>query len=119
MGACRSRAKASDAAIRKPRKRVKPMSDKRRDELPERREVWKRVFDRDGGRCRVAPFLPDNPCHGELHPHHLLKASQGGEYTDDNLLTCCDHHNTWIEDNPREAEALGLVRRPTPAEERA
>lgn len=94
------------------RKRIKPMSDKRRDGIPERDEVRETVKRRDGDRCRLAPFFPDTPCGpGDKHPHHIQKASEGGKYVPENLWWACDLHNGMVEDDPKMAEAMGLVLR--------
>ena len=77
------------------------------------------VFHRDK-RCILSPDRPLNregrdwgPCFGyPLTPHHLLKASQGGEYTEENLVTLCAGHNDMIEDYPTAAHAIGLVIKP-------
>lgn len=93
----------------KKRKRLKPISDKRQAELALRRLVWEKVLERDGG-CRFPhDQVPDLPCMGGMSPHHLLKSSQGGQYTMDNLITLCVASNGWIEDHPRRATELGLV----------
>ncbi len=73
----------------------------------ERREIRERVFARDGYRCQAN--WPDTECFGPLTPHHLKKASGSGEYTEDNLLTLCSHHNSLVEDFPVTAALLGLV----------
>lgn len=93
--------------------RLSPTSKKRLADLGRRRAVREAVFVRDGG-CVVAGLW--GPCHGDLTAHHLLKASQGGTYEMTNLVALCAHHNTKVEDRPKEAEALGLVRRPLPQE---
>jgi 5-methylcytosine-specific restriction endonuclease McrA len=94
----------------KRRKTLKAMSDRRQGELASRREIRERVWARDGHRCRFPHHeVPDLPCFGGLTVHHLLKASQGGEYTDENLITICAVGNCWIEDHPRRATELGLV----------
>jgi len=84
------------------------MSDKRREQIPARREVREAVFERDGYRCQIAPLV-DSPCFGPLTYHHLHKEGQGGKYTMENGLTACAFHNDWVEDHPDEAQALGLV----------
>ena len=92
------------------RTRLKPISDRRLAERDERAEMRDRVFTRDGGRCRLAGWLPDTgPCSGVLTVHHLRKSAQGGPYTLVNLLSLCAGHNTWVEDNPDLAHELGLV----------
>lgn len=78
----------------------------------ERAVVREAVFTRDGccvlrgvegaGQCFGSPFTP----------HHRRKASQGGAYTVDNLVTLCAHHNDELEANADLAAigvALGLV----------
>lgn len=108
------------------------MSAKRRAELDARRGVRELVFDRDGHRCQAAgaPLLARveararlgvpleqlraavlelGRCYGPLTPHHLLKESQGGAYEASNLVALCSRHNSWVEDYPDHARALGLV----------
>jgi len=91
---------------------LKPMSEKRRDAIPDRAQVRSQVFARDGYRCQAASLFLDVRCFGNLTVHHLTKASQGGTYTPDNLVTLCARHNDLIEERPTIATALGLVRRP-------
>lgn len=53
-----------------------------------------------------------DPCHicfGRLEAHHIKKASAGGSWTPDNLLTLCSQANNWVEMEPNRAHALGLV----------
>lgn len=90
-------------------KRLKPMSNKHRAELEPRRDVRLQLNARDGGRCRLEQVAEAGPCAGPATPHHLRKAGQGGEYDVDNLVTLCARHNTWVEDHPDAAHALGLV----------
>lgn len=89
------------------RTRLRPVSEKRAANASERLRVRNEVFTRDGWTCqaRVSPLCP----HGLLEAHHLRKASQGGTYTAENLLTTCHGCNQWIEDHPAEARAAGLV----------
>lgn len=94
------------------RTRLRPMSKKRRQANVLKTAIRQAVFARDGYQCqlaRVSPVVGD--CFGPLTPHHLLKASAGGEYVVDNLTTLCAHHNGWVEDHPRVATELGMVRR--------
>lgn len=68
------------------------------------------VFERDGYRCLLGGYPWAPPCSGTpLTPHHLKKASQGGPYALENLVTLCGGHQTWVEDEPDKAHALGLV----------
>lgn len=83
-------------------------------ERRERAEIRETVFRRDGYRCRLDTPLTAGrvgPCYGMLTPHHIRKASQGGAYVEGNLMTLCQFHNDWVEDNPNTAHALGLVKR--------
>lgn len=95
--------------------KLSPSSKKRLIELRHRGKIKQAVFERDGG-CLLSPFRDLNrdgqswgPCVGDLTPHHLLKASHGGKYTLENLVTLCELHNDMIEDYPDAAYAAGLV----------
>ena len=47
---------------------------------------------------------------GPVNGHEVLKRSRGGSITDmENVVLLCDWHNGWVEDNPREAHAMGLA----------
>lgn len=106
------------------RKRLKPISDKRRAVIADHADVRAEVFARDRWRCQLeADLLRQRhgadrtllervgPCRGVLTPHHLRKASAQGTYTLENLTTLCAGHNTWVEDHPTLAAELGMVRR--------
>ena len=41
-----------------------------------------------------------------LDPHHKIKQSAGGK--DEDIVWLCREHHNWVEDNPNEAEKLGL-----------
>lgn len=72
------------------------------------------VFDRDAYRCALRDVAGAGRCYGPLTPHHRRKASQGGAYTLENLVTLCRHHNDQLESRADVAaigEALGLVTR--------
>ena len=103
------------------RSRIRRISKARLADADRRKAVREAVFARDGG-CLLSPWgrLNDEgrdwgPCVGVLTPHHLLKASQGGAYSEDNLVALCAMHNSMIEDWPIQAERIGLVVRPTSA----
>lgn len=95
------------------RTRLRPMSAHRREVNAERRIVVQYVFQRDGFMCQAAE-LGIGPCFGELTPHEVKSRTRAGR-TDSNLLdpdgmmSLCAHHNTWCEDNPDAADALGLT----------
>jgi hypothetical protein len=65
------------------------------------------VLERD--RVCQAKSLVAMPCYGPLTYHHLTKASHGGAYSEANGLALCARHNTWVEDHPVEARAIGLA----------
>lgn len=68
------------------------------------------VFARDGGCLLRFGQVPEwGPCFGPATPHHLLKASQGGAYDDENVVCLCAAHNDMVEDRPLEARMFGLV----------
>jgi 5-methylcytosine-specific restriction endonuclease McrA len=127
-GLRRTRPLDAGAPVVRRRTGLSPMSAKTKVRQAERAEIRERVFARDGHRCRLDPagyaesigrlmavgLIPEPrtgvpACHGALTPHHLLKASQGGAYTLDNLVTLCSMHNCWVEDHPAQARDLGLV----------
>lgn len=85
---------------------MRRVSKKRLKEIRTHARIRQRVFDRDGG-CVVAGIW--DQCFGPLTPHHLLKASQGGGYTEENLTTLCAHHNSMVEDHPGKAAGFNLI----------
>lgn len=54
----------------------------------------KMIFERDNYQCQycLTRFSPDQP---PLHIHHRVFISQGGDNSQENLITCCYecHHN--------------------------
>lgn len=80
-------------------------------DLPRRAKVREAVFARDNWTCRLATTRQVGGCLGPLTPHHVRKASAGGPYVEENLVTLCSHHNSWVEDHPIAAQMLGLVER--------
>jgi 5-methylcytosine-specific restriction endonuclease McrA len=88
------------------------MSAKRRRALAGRADVRAAVFARDDWRCRLHGFTLAGACFGPLTPHHVVKSSQGGAYSLDNLVTLCSSHNDRLEADAglaRLAVELGLV----------
>ena len=74
-------------------------------------DVRTSVFLRDKG-CKGRELIPDLSCWGKLDPHHILRKSQGGQDTPDNLVTLCRAHHDWVHGNPESSRNLGLLRRP-------
>lgn len=93
----------------KRRKALRPVSDRKRAERDAADPVVEAVYRRDYG-CVLAGYRAAGACVGSLTPHHLMKQSaQRGGWTLDNIVAACVGHNTWVEDHPDEAHALGLV----------
>lgn len=86
-----------------------PWRRSRKQADPERARVRNVVFVRDGGCLLNQRPAYGGSCFGQPTVHHLRKASQGGAYTADNLVTLCAHHNDWVEVHPTVAHAIGLV----------
>lgn len=96
-------------AWRRRGKRLRPVSDKRREGSADRRAVVAHAL--DGQRCAL---IGQSRCHGPLTPHRLRKGSAGWDrrtagYVEGNVVPLCSFHNGWVEDNPVVAEALGMV----------
>lgn len=81
---------------------VKPMSDKRRAQQADRRQL---ASPYQHERCWVG--APE--CTGWAEAwHELVGAAQGGSRTDPrNLVACCNACNRWIEDHPLRARRRG------------
>lgn len=85
-----------------------------RDERMRRAAVREAVFRRDRV-CVLSDVDGAGTCWPTRHaltPHHKRKASQGGPYTEDNLVAMCPHHNDAIEadaDLAALAHRLGYV----------
>lgn len=96
----------------KRRKRVKPVSDKRRAQWEAEDEVRQAVFARDRWRCQLEGVAGAGSCLGRLTYHHRRKAGQGGAFTMENGATLCWSHNKRLEqdaDLARLGVELGLV----------
>lgn len=92
----------------KRRAQIRYYSAKREATREQRDAVREFVFRRDGG-CVCAGVPEMGRCEGPLTPHHLRKASAGGEYQPNNLVALCARMNRWVEDHPDLAWELGLV----------
>lgn len=74
-----------------------------------KRPIREAVFRRDGG-CVLQRHVR-HACFGGLTVHHIVKESQGGPYTLENLVALCAWANcTWVEQNREEARTYGLHR---------
>lgn len=95
---------------RTPLKRgTKPLRAKPyRDPIPP--EVTDALYERSGGMCEVTKI--EHGCTGRaVHRHHILRQSQGGGHTLDNLLHCCAKGHLAVHLNPALSYALEYLRR--------
>lgn len=97
------------------RTQLKPVSDHRREVNKQRKEALVARFGpREKWVCSVSHLIPTK-CFGDVNGHEILSRARAGR-TDKNLLDTdgiilvCNHHNSWIEDFPAEAHALGLTK---------
>lgn len=89
---------------------LRPVSTRRRRQARVQAVVKAAALERDGYRCVLAGVDDAGACWGPLDAHHLVKQSAGGDDSLDNEVTLCRHHNGWVEDHPKAARRLGLVR---------
>jgi len=102
--------------VKKNRKSLKAVSDKRRARIPAREECVRIVLARDGGcvfpkRWVEAGNWPTNmpPCWGQLDVHEPGHRSQGADPTDpDQCVTLCRAHHDLVHNLPVTAKDLGL-----------
>jgi len=97
------------------RSTLKPMSDKRKAVNVKRKEAMLAHFGpRETWKCTVRDII-GTPCFGDINGHEIKSRARAGR-TDENLLymsgiiLVCNHHNSWIEDNPTKAHELGLTK---------
>ena len=93
------------------RKRLAPVSERKRAAREAAQPVIDAVFARDGVCLASHRWDIFGSCRGRMTPHHLRKQSQGGEWTAECLVSLCEGHNGWVEDHPRLAHGIGLVAR--------
>lgn len=90
------------------RKRLNPVSARKRRALPAYEAAREVVKERAGGRCE-AGLAPS--CLGRgSHAHHRVLRSQGGPDTAENLLWVCPPCHGAIHDNPARSLELGLLK---------
>jgi precorrin-3B methylase len=97
------------------RTRLNPVSDKRKEVNRQRKEAMLEHFGkRETWVCSVREII-GTPCFGDVNGHEILSRARSGQ-SDKNLLDMsgiilvCNHHNSWIEDNPKKAYELGLTK---------
>lgn len=74
------------------------------------KDVYAAVVLRDGG-CRAVSLIRSVQCAGRIDPHHIIRRSQGGPDTPENLVCLCRAHHSWVHEHPEQSYALGLLRR--------
>lgn len=72
--------------------------------------VREEVINRDRG-CRADRLVTEIRCWGPIDPHHVLRRSQGGPDTSENLISVCRAHHDWIHQHPARSYELGLLKR--------
>lgn len=97
------------------RKGISRVSKRRAGQTAERRRVVEQVIARDRVCIPAAVGAPGR-CIGPLTAHELVKRSQMRDAHLDpaNCVASCWYHNSWVEDHPNDARALGLVKRREP-----
>ncbi len=73
------------------------------------RALWPKLLQRAGGRCEVPWCRSKGP---PLDPHHVIKRSQGGTDTADNVVVVCraDHDATDLPvDDPRKLRFAYII----------
>lgn len=93
-----------------------PKPHKTRGAPPARRKpavppkVRRDLSRRSGGLCELhSPACPTGD-HEATDPHHIVKQSQQGPDTLENLLDACWRGHDWVHTHEAEARALGLLR---------
>jgi len=95
------------------RTRIKPMSQKRRDEAPARQQVREETMRRAGHQCEAIGRVPEVRCWGPLDVDEIEgRGVHPGAHLNPELtqVLCRAHHN-WKHANPAEARARGLTRK--------
>lgn len=72
--------------------------------------VYLAVVRRDG-ECVGRRLVPEVACFGRLDPHHVLRRSQGGLDTPENLILLCRSCHDWVHAHPALSVERGLLRR--------
>jgi hypothetical protein len=100
----------------KPRKPLKPMSDKRARQLDEYEDACDAALERDSRQCRLAASVRDVKCWGPIDPHHIVPVARSPRLRCDvdNIIAVCRGHHDWIDANMDEATALGWLALPPP-----
>jgi 5-methylcytosine-specific restriction endonuclease McrA len=74
------------------------------------KDIYSQVLARDM-ECVAQLAMPEITCMGRLDPHHVLRRSQGGQDTLDNLVTLCRAHHSAVHEQIARSYELGLLKR--------
>lgn len=92
------------------RTRIRARSEAKEQEIDVRREMRRKVLERDGG-CRGRLVWPEVKCWGGYELDEMKSRARGGDPTDiSHVQLLCTGHNRAKEDHPDEAWACGLAR---------
>lgn len=94
--------------LREPRRRVKPVSTRKRATDAELDAVRPLVLRRDLYACRLRGR---GPCSGALRVHHIRYRSRSriDQHAEANLTAICDAHHAWVHAHDEDAHTLGLA----------
>jgi hypothetical protein len=97
------------------RTKLNPVSDRRKEVNKLRKEAMLEHFGKRETWVCQGKELIGTPCFGDVNGHEILSRARSGQ-SDKNLLNMegiillCNHHNSWVEDNPKIAHELGLTK---------
>lgn len=89
---------------------IRRYSKRRESKRDERAALVEAVFRRDGHACVARTKVPGVRCRPRLDPHEIIPRSawRDGYLVMSNVVTVCEAHHDWIDNNPNEAHTLGL-----------
>lgn len=92
------------------RSQLRRMSEKRKQEKPDRDRVTAKTLKRAGYRCEMAPLVPEVECTGGLDIDEIVPRGvyPGGHLDDSNTQAGCRAHHRWKTDHDAEAHRRGL-----------
>lgn len=93
------------------KRRLAPVSERRRVEAEAWRALKAYVWERDGGRCRVAEVWPEVECSGRVDVHHTWPTGQGWPRLADpeTLISACRRHHRLVHSETRLARERGVL----------
>lgn len=86
------------------------MSEKRKAEIPIRKDVRGEVIRRDKV-CQARDLVWEVACGGPLDVDEIVPRGRGGDYLDPaNCQLLCRNHHRWKHEHPLRATALGFLK---------